>query len=160
MYYISVGGVTIICPTRENKLSPITMEHKATWILGGRAATEMVYGIPDAGSNSDLQKAYDIIWDITASQAMSGFEGFERMDHMGNTIDAQRDVIIASHMEKCYKKAKKILADNWPVLKALLDTLRKEKILTSKDIRKIIDAIVVDPVDGQKEEDDLIRRVG
>ena len=63
-------------------------------------------------------------------------------------------------MEKCYKKAKKILADNRPVLRALLDALREEKTLTSKDIRKIIDTIVVKPDDVQKKEDDLIKRVG
>lgn len=139
----SVGGVTLIRPPVENKLSVEALEHKVIWGLGGRAATEIIFGRPDMGSNTDLHKCFEILEEIQSMQALNGFESFERFINYASLMDDRRSLLMANEMENCYQKAKTIIAKNRPLLRILASALEKEKTLTSKDIRGIIDSLDV-----------------
>lgn len=137
-----VGGVTMIRPSSDNKLTVDLLENKVIWTLGGRAATEIFFGKPDVGSNADLHSAYETIEGIVSEQAINGFETFERMIHYASMMDDRKSIVISNDLEKLYQKAKTIIAENRGLLMALADVLREEKTLTSKEIREVIDSFI------------------
>ena len=144
-----IGGVTMIKPLKQNKLTPETLEKQATWALGGRAATEIVFGEPDVGSESDLQSAARKIEKLIEDEAQHGFEAFNRLYAFSGRMADKKALVVAHEMENCYRKAKKIIAENRNLLSVLADILEKEKTLTSRAIREIIESLIVLPEEGK-----------
>ncbi len=135
----SVGGVTRI-RSKEDVLTARILENQAIWGLGGRAATEFFFGKPDIGSHSDIVKVYKIVDNLICSEAMSGFEPFDYLVHYAGATDDRKALIVSHEMERYYQQAKEIIASNRDLFCLILDKLEKEKTLTGKDIRKIIDS--------------------
>ena len=147
----SIGGVTRI-RTQKDVLNRQAMENQAIWTLGGRAATELFFGIPDVGSSEDIISAYNYIEKLICNESMSGFETFDYLTHYGGAITDHRHIRLAHEMERCYQKAKEIIASNRVLFETLLELLIKDETLTSKDIREVIDSFAAIPgevgVDG------------
>lgn len=137
-YNGDIGGVTMIRPLKQNKLTPEALEKEATWALGGRAATEIVFGEPDVGSGEDLRSAAGAIEKLIDTEALHGFEAYYKLFAYEGQMADKKAVIVAHAMEDCYRKAKKIIAENRDLLSALADALKREKTLTSRMIRGIM----------------------
>ena len=140
----SIGGVTRI-RTQKDVLNRQTIENQAIWSLGGRAATELFFGIPDIGSSEDIIKAYNFLEKLISNETMSGFETFDYLTHYGGAFDDRKSILIAHEMERSYQKAKEIIALNRVLFETLLELLIKDETLTSKDIREVIDSFGVIP---------------
>ena len=113
------------------------VEHKAIWSLGGRAATEMVFGTPDMGSQEDIFQSYEVLEQMIRGEAGKGFELLWRMGSAGSFMLDKAEIAIAHEMERCYQSAKKIIVEYRSLLDALTEELKEKKTLTYKDIQEI-----------------------
>ena len=102
--------------------------------LGGKAATEMVYGLVDVGCNSDLQQAFDLVAEFIDNYCSFGFDTFERHNSSGYLLE-KKDRTIAQEMDKYYRQAKQIIAENRGFLDAIVLELIKKKTLTHEEVK-------------------------
>ncbi|MCR5591696.1 MAG: AAA family ATPase [Lachnospiraceae bacterium] len=147
-----IGGVTRI-RSRKDVLSSAAMENQAIWGLGGRAATELFFGSPDIGSNSDIAAVHDIVDNLVCGEAMAGFETFSYLVSYGGGTDDRKSLIVAHEMERYYRKAKEIIASNRDLFCELLQGLKERKTLTGREIREIIDTFSAVPQEFHKKSD-------
>lgn len=134
-------GVTVIKKPDNYMISQQAKEHEVIRKLGGKAATEMVYGLIDLGCNTDLHQAFDTVERFVDNYCAYGFDAFEGRNSSGYLLE-KKDRIISQEMDKYYKKAKQIIADNRSFLDELTKELVEKKTLTHKDIEVIRAKIV------------------
>lgn len=104
--------------------------------LGGRAATELIYGETDMGSNSDLHNAFSNARCLVDNNCIYGFQSWIEDEH-SDYVAENRNRAIAILMEKNYMEAKKILAGNRDLLEKVKDELLEKTTLVYSDIRRI-----------------------
>ena len=112
------------------------MENRVTSLLGGRAATEIVYGEVDVGANNDLHRAFNIVARFVDDYCSYGFS-YWLDNECSDYRQARREDAISEEMEKFYRKAKKILIDNREFLDKLAKELIAKKTLLQKDVAEI-----------------------
>jgi len=111
-------------------------EDRVRMILGGKAATELVYGETDAGFRLDLFRAKRLMRRFRDEFSAYGFAS--AVDHEspdGIRTDAER--VIAEKLEEYYKEAKQIIARHRRFLDAIVDELTVKGTLLGSDIRRI-----------------------
>jgi len=114
----------------------VNMENRVMCILGGKAATEIVYGRPDVGCNRDLHRAFDIAERFVDNYCATSFDSFAREDS-GNDLFNRKDTRVAAEMDKYYAQAKRILVENRAFLEAVVQALLDKKTLVASDIQRI-----------------------
>ena len=112
------------------------MENRVMGILGGKAATEIVYGKPDVGCNRDLHRAFDIVQRFVDDYCATSFDTFARRDS-GTDLLNRKDTRIAAEMDKYYAQAKRILVESRAFLDAVVQALLEKKTLVASDIQRI-----------------------
>lgn len=138
-FHGSTAGITKFRREKELEYSKEYMEHKVISVLGGKAATEIVYGISDTGCNSDMNEAFDLVDKFVDNICSFGFSAFERNNSSGYLLE-MKDRMIAMEMERYYQIAKKLLIENRVFLDAMMSELVKKQTLTCKDVIKIHEA--------------------
>ena len=133
----SAGGFTNYYQPEEYWIKKQYMENRVTVILGGKAATETVFGETDIGVNSDLHRAFDIVERFVDDYCSNGFDRWVQTREYSNGVTERRDKQISFEMEKFYHKAKKILIDNREFLDKVATALMNKDILTSVEIEAI-----------------------
>lgn len=116
------------------------MEYRVIALLGGKAATEVVYGKTDVGANSDIHRAFDVIERFVDDYCSTSFDSFERRGN-SNGLSARKDARMTYEIEKYYAQAKIILVDNRAFLDAVAKALVEKKTLVSSDIQKIKESV-------------------
>ena len=116
------------------------MENRVIALLGGKAATELVYGKTDVGSNRDIHRAFDIIDRFVDDYCSTSFDSFERHGN-SDGLSARKDARMTYEIERFYAQAKKILVDNRAFLDAVAKALVEKKTLVSSDIQKIKESV-------------------
>ena len=119
------------------------MENRVISCLGGKAATEIVYGENDPGVNSDLHRAFDITKRFIDEYCSYGFSYWEGIsdDHespSSNDCKLRKEIATELKLEEFYQKAKKLIIDNRDKLDKLANELLKKEILVSSDITAIV----------------------
>lgn len=105
--------------------------------LGGRAATELVFGETDMGANVDLHNAFRRTKHMVDNQCMYGFQNWIEDTH--DDFEAEnRNRTIAVIMEKNYLEAKKLLAANRELLDRMAEELMQKTTLIYSDIHRIV----------------------
>ena len=112
------------------------MENRVMGVLGGKAATEVVFGKVDVGANRDLHRAFDIVERFVDNYCATTFDSFVRNDS-GDEVRNRKDLRIAAEMDKYYARAKQILIANRPFLDAVASALLDRKTLVASDIQSI-----------------------
>ena len=135
-YSGSVEGITRIKKPDGYDVSKRLREYDAMHGLGGKAATEIVYGDADMGCNADMHKVFSIVTEFVDDNCAYGFETFEGNNSSGYLLE-KKDRMIATEVERLYKEAKKIIVENRQLLDALTDALVEQKTLTYRDIERI-----------------------
>ena len=133
----STGGFTNYYQPEEYWIKKQYMENRVTVILGGKAATETVFGETDVGVNSDLRRAFDIIRRFVDDYCSNGFDRWIHDSQSSQGVSERRDMQMSFEMENLYKKAKKILIDNREFLDKLAQALMNKDVLTSVEIEAI-----------------------
>lgn len=70
------AGVTSISQDEGYFHSKTLMENRVMYLLAGKAATEIMHGVVDTGSNSDLQRAFRIVHRFVDHFCSYGFDQF------------------------------------------------------------------------------------
>lgn len=130
------GGVASSAMSPDYFTSVKYMENRVMLLLGGRAATEIVFGEIDAGTGSDLHRAFDIVSRLVDDYACRGFAQYAGRDS-GIRLTDQRDSGVMLEMERYYLRAKKILIENRAFLDALANALFEKRTLLGSEVRKI-----------------------
>ena len=114
--------------------------------LGGAAATEQVYGIQDCGARDDFSIAFSAVKKLVGDECMGGFHLYSWAEWDSEELKAQRERIVATEVEKAYRKAKKILTDNRHFLDAIAAELAEKKLLNALDVKRIKAGCRITPV--------------
>ena len=133
----STGGFTNYYQPDEYWIKKQYMENRVTVLLGGKAATETVFGETDVGSNNDLHRAFDIAIRFVDDYCSNSFDRRIQGREYSNGVVERRDMQLSFEMEKFYHKAKKILTLNREFLDKLATALMNKDILTSVEIQAI-----------------------
>ena len=135
----NISGFTSFNNDEDYFKSKKFMENRVISLLAGKAATEIVLGNNDVGSNNDLHRAFNIVTRFVDDYCCYGFQYFEgicgRVE--GNSVLESKQKLVALEMEKYYQQAKKILIDNRQFLDKLTDALVENKVLVYGDIQNI-----------------------
>lgn len=134
------GGITQILDENCNTQSQSYMEANICWLLGGKAATEIVLSRVDAGCVDDIRRAYSIVSRFVDDFCAYGFEAFTKREfYMPPTerLLARKEQLVAQEMERYYQKARMVLVENRNFLDKLIVELLERKTLSQKDIKEI-----------------------
>ena len=111
------------------------------YILAGKAATEVCYGVVDTGANSDVRRAFDIVHRFVDDYCSYGFDRFIFDGQSSNEVLDRRDSRVASEMTRFYSKTKQLLQKNKDILDALIAKIVEEKTLLGHQVREIIKSV-------------------
>lgn len=111
-------------------------ERGVIYVLAGKAATEMVFGLSDMGCRADIHEAFLAVSELVESVCTVGFEAYNESDPSGYVLE-RRDRLVAFEMERYYQMAKRIIAENRAFLDAVTDALVDRKTLTYRELAKI-----------------------
>ena len=113
------------------------MEYHVLRSLGGMAASEQVFGEPDAGSSNDLDQAFSTAMDMVGEICICGIHLHHNGYNDSADLQARREQAAATEVERYFRKSKEILANNRPLLDAIAEGLMKKGFLTACDIADI-----------------------
>ena len=114
--------------------------------LGGMAAMEQKFGLPDVGCASDLNYAFDKVRNLLSDTCINGFSFYTRGYSDSERRMADRDQAVSTQVEQYYRKAKEIISANWDFFEKLAAALAEKKLLSAVDIEKIREGCQVVPV--------------
>ena len=147
-------GYTMVLPT-EDKYSTTRNEmlDKLAYMLGGRAAEEMVFHDPTTGASNDIEKATQLARAMVMQYGMSDKVGAVRLGQgegevfLGRDMGHERDyseqmaeVIdeeVRTFLETAHQEAYEILSDNRDVLDELVVELLDRETLDQKEVAEI-----------------------
>jgi cell division protease FtsH len=129
------------------------MLDKLAYMLGGRAAEEMVFHDPTTGASNDIEKATQLARAMVTQYGMSDKVGAVRLGQgegevfLGRDMGHQRDyseqmaeVIdaeVRTFLETAHQEAYEILSDNRDVLDELVVELLDRETLDQKEVAEI-----------------------
>lgn len=135
-YSGDIGGVTSYSQDDNYYKDKKFMENRVKAVLGGRAASEIVFGKTDTGANSDLHRAFDLVTRFIDNYCTYGFSMFQNCN-TGAGLNDRKDLAVSVEMERFYMETKRILIENRAFLDALAKELMEKKTLLKKDIERI-----------------------
>jgi cell division protease FtsH len=147
-------GYTMVLPT-EDKYSTTRNEmlDKLAYMLGGRAAEEMVFHDPTTGASNDIEKATQLARAMVMQYGMSDKVGAVRLGQgegevfLGRDMGHQRDyseqmaeVIdaeVRAFLEEAHQEAYEILTENRDVLDRLVVELLDRETLDQHEVAEV-----------------------
>ena len=141
-YSNNSGGITSVRKPEDYNFNVVAQENEVIRSLGGKAATEMIYGTFDPGCIDDLQRALDWVTTFVDNYCAYGFDAFEGCNPSQYLLES-KDRKVAEQMDRYYRKSKQIIAENRGFFDAMVQELLKEKTLTKKQIKSIRDSVVI-----------------
>ncbi len=133
-----IGGVTTEYSKEEYLSSKTMMENRVITLLGGRAATELVYGDIDIGACSDIRRSREIVNRFVTQYCALGFDKYmESPYHASENIKRVIEDAVGMEINKYYQRAKNILAQNRKLLDTLADALVQKETLLFNEISEI-----------------------
>ena len=154
------AGHTLALPAEEHdNVSRTQLVDQITMMLGGHAAEEVALGEIYTGSSSDLKRATELCRKMVTQFGMSEnigtiylgsdqevFVGMEfgQSREYSEEIAAKIDREVASILNQCYEKAKKILTENLDKLHALVEALIRYETLNRAEFLSVMETGTVD----------------
>ena len=123
----NIGGITNVCINSDYWSDITYMENRVLSILGGKAATEIVFNKTDVGVNMDMTRARQIVKRFYDDYCMKGF-----------LTDQDEKKEICNKLNEYYIKAKEIIFNNKDKVYNIANELLAKKILLNKEIKEII----------------------
>ena len=133
-----VGGFTAQKNPKGYWYSKKKMEDRVIAILGGKAATEIVFGDVDVGAGNDLRRAYNVVARFADNYCSNSFDRWIPERNVSNDLLVRKEMQVSTEMERFYGEAKKILVENRELLNKVAETLINEKTITGSKLRKMI----------------------
>lgn len=134
-----VGGFTSYTNNPNYFSNKKFMENRVMSLLAGRAANEIVFGITDVGSTSDIDRAFDIIKRFVAQYCEYSFSDYhefyrKEVELFKNNVST----IISYEVERYYQKTKQILIQNKDKLDKLANLLLEKKTLIESQVQAVL----------------------
>ncbi len=138
----NIDGITIFSQN-DNYFSDIKfMKNRVKSLLGGKAATEIVFNTCDVGTNTDIRRAYDIVARFVDNYCMLDFNSWIRnTDENSERVKESKDQNINRLMQEYYNEVKGLLINNRDKLDTLANELMKKKILFKDEIEELCNSI-------------------
>ena len=115
------------------------MINRLTALLGGRAATEIIYHKCDVGATLDLERAYNIADRLVDNYCLMDFCSWvQRPNDSSEKVKCSRDNNINQLIAKYYHQAKEIIIANQDKLDTLAHLLCDKKIVFQDEIQNIM----------------------
>ena len=131
-----IGGFTNYAD--PGNVSPmLSLERHILASLGGMAAIELKYGISDPGCRDDLSDAFDAVRRKVVDLCMNGFRFYSYGYNDSSELKASQEQIVATEVERYFRKAKDILYENREFLEKTASALAQKGLLTMLDVRAI-----------------------
>ena len=132
----SIGGITSYFQN-ENYFKDIRfMENRVKGLLGGKAASEIVFGKVDVGTSSDLRRAFAIAERFVDHYCSYGFGQFSGNTN-GQDLLNRKDIAIEFEMARMYNDTKRMLIENREFLDRIAKALLEKKTILRSDIAAI-----------------------
>ena len=149
------GGYNLMLP-KEERFTATENEllERITGLLGGRVAEELTFGEVTTGAQNDFEQATKIARAMVTEYGMSDLgpvqyesnEGsvflgrdYNKSKNFSSQIAYEIDQEIRKIIDKCYKKAHKILKDNTDLLTLIAETLITKETLTKEEIDYLVE---------------------
>ena len=129
-------GITKLYTPKGYFLSKELQENNILSGLGGKAATEIIYGTADIGCNSDMGKVFNLVSEFVDPDCTLGFDMFEGRNSSQYLLE-RKDRMIASEVARYYRSARQILIENREFLDAMIEALIDHKTVTFREIQDI-----------------------
>ena len=152
-------GYTMVLPDQEKySTTRNEMLDKLAYMLGGRAAEEMVFHDPTTGASNDIEKATALARAMVTQYGMTErlgaikygkdgsdpFFGREFTQHRDYSEDIAGaiDDEVRKLIENAHHEAYSVLEDNRKVLDALVEALLEKETLDKEEVAKIFEPLV------------------
>ena len=124
----------------DNYFYDITfMENRIKTLLGGKAATELIFKKCDVGCNSDLHRVYDIARRFVDDYCEFGFNSwFYSHSETSEKVKQLKDDTTNKLITDFYNEVKELLILNKSKLDNLAQNLNEKKILFQDEIQEIL----------------------
>lgn len=133
----TIGGFTSYYQDEDYWLDIEEMKNRIKAILGGKAATEMAFGVVDTGANSDIRRAFDIAERLVDDYCAYSFDSWEKSMNASLAVVERKEMRMYGEIERAYNTVKKLLSENRGYLDSIAKALMEKEILTSTDIAEI-----------------------
>ena len=152
-------GYTMVLPDQEKySTTRNEMLDKLAYMLGGRAAEEMVFHDPTTGASNDIEKATSLARAMVTQYGMTerlgaikyGRDGadpffgreFTQQRDYSEDIAAAIDDEVRKLIETAHHEAYEILTENRAVLDALVVALMEKETLDKTEVAKIFEPLI------------------
>ncbi len=155
------GGYTMMLP-KEEKISIMTKSElmaNIVGLLGGRVSEEHFLHEVSTGASDDFKKATRLARSMVTEYGMSELgpmqyeekskdvflgRDYTKSREVSDQVALEIDQATRKIIDECYKKAKKIIADNEGLVTLLSDALMKYETLTKEQIDSLVEKGVID----------------
>ena len=137
-------GYTMVLPT-EDKYSTTRNEmlDKLAYMLGGRAAEEMVFHDPTTGASNDIEKATQLARAMVMQYGMSDKIGAVRLGQGEGEVFLGRDM---GHQRDYSEQMAEVIDAE---VRALIETAHQEAYEILRENRDVLDTLVVELLDRE-----------
>lgn len=120
--------------------------------LGGRAAVDVIFGMPDTGSDDDIARAFDTLASLVGPSGTHGLFMHRHGNSYYDDVDVFFDVsemkfarqsAVGLMAEGYYGKAKRALIQNRTFLDRVAHALAEKSYLTAKDINELKEGLTL-----------------
>lgn len=137
-------GLIVYHQDHEEREKESKLKGSLTRVLGGKAATEVVFHRCDLWANSDLSKAFRIARDFVDAYCLDSFDAWFFNDkETSEKTKAIKDEKSSQLVKEHYDKAKEILNSNRDKLDKLAKALLKNKVLYEDEVNNILNGKAV-----------------
>lgn len=130
----SVEGVTKVRRPKGYRVSKELQEHEVMCGLAGKAALDVVYGMPDMGCEADMHKVFDKVSEFVDNNCTIGFDTFER-ENPSQCLLEKKDMLIAAEVDRYYLSTKRIITENREFLDNIKEALMDHNTVTYREIQ-------------------------
>ena len=155
-------GYTMVLPEEDKySVTRSQMQGQLAYMLGGRAAEELIFHDPTTGASNDIEKATNVARAMVTQYGMTERLGAVRYGQAGGDVfmgrdfghqrDYSEDIAAAIDdevrqlIETAHHEAYQVLIDNREVLDALVVELLERETLGKEDIERIFAPVKVLP---------------
>ncbi|MFH1707720.1 MAG: ATP-dependent zinc metalloprotease FtsH [Planctomycetota bacterium] len=154
-------GMTMMVPERDQyAIGRRKFLANVTVMLAGRAAEELFASDITSGAADDLDKATGLVrrmvceWGMSTELGLATYQGNTDYVFLGNEITREQhhseetlrkiDREIATIFTACYERARTILKDKEPVVRAMVELLLERETLTAPQVDRLFNGKVAD----------------
>ena len=155
-------GYTMVLPEEDKySVTRSQMQGQLSYMLGGRAAEELIFHDPTTGASNDIEKATSVARAMVTQYGMSEKLGAVRYGQSGGDVFLGRDIghqrdyseevaagideEVRGLIETAHHEAYEVLVENRAVLDALVVELLERETLGKDDIARIFEPVKVRP---------------